>query len=147
MYYFSIGRAIYTQHPLIVLSLAFTSWFFFKTAELGLPCGLVDKTLPASAGDVASVPGPEASYASGQLSPCITATEPTCLEPVLPNKKSCCHEKPSDCSESSPCSPPHRKPACNSKDQAQPKLGEKHKIKTAQNCCMVKVWAAKKYYY
>ena len=68
-YYFSTGRAIYTQYPPIVLSLVFTSRFFFKTAKLGFPCGLLDKTLPASAGDIGSIPGP------GSFT-CLGATKP-----------------------------------------------------------------------
>ena len=33
-------------------------------------------------------------HAVEQLSPCATTTEPTCLEPVLHNKRSHCNEKP-----------------------------------------------------
>ena len=46
-------------------------------------------------------------YATGQLSPCTTTTEPKCLEPMLCNKtRRLCHEKPSMAMKSNPTSLP-----------------------------------------
>jgi len=46
-------------------------------------------------------------YATGQLSPCTTTTEPKCLEPMLGNKtRRLCHEKPSMAMKSNPTSLP-----------------------------------------
>ena len=52
------------------------------------------KNLPASGGDMGSIPGPgRFRMWCGQLSPCTTTAEPMCLEPVLCNKRSHHNEK------------------------------------------------------
>ena len=91
---------------------------------LGFPGGAVVENLPAGAGDTGSSPGlggshmPQSGWARAPqlLSLCSRARvpqllslrsrarepqllKPTCLEPVLRNKRSHCNEKPTHCNE------------------------------------------------
>ena len=71
----------------------------FKSQAQGLPCGPLVKNPPCSAGDI-PVPGrSHLPWGNGAcepqlVNPCAAATEPARLEPMLPNKKSHCSEKP-----------------------------------------------------
>ena len=64
------------------------------------------KNSPTKAGDLGSIPGLAGLYMmQKQLSQCTTASEPECLEPVLPSESSHCSEKPARCNaEGSPLS-------------------------------------------
>ena len=65
-----------------------------------LPGGTVHKTLPASAGDMASIPGPGRFHMPwSNLARVSQPRRPTCLEPVLHNKSSHCNEEPEHCNE------------------------------------------------
>ena len=59
------------------------------------PDSLVAKNLPATAGDIDSIPGPgtKIPYATGQLSLCATTTEPAYPTAVFCNKRNHLNEK------------------------------------------------------
>ena len=62
---------------------------------LDFPVGTVDKNPPANEGHTEFDPWfRKIPHATGQLSPCTATIEPLCLEPVLCNKRSHRHEKP-----------------------------------------------------
>ena len=67
------------------------SWTF-KRHSWDFPGGPVVKNPPANAGNMGLIPGPRTQipHATGQLSPCATATEPWHLEPVFWLKRSHC---------------------------------------------------------
>ena len=79
------------------------------------------KNSPAKAGDMGLIPGLARLHVrQRQLSQCTTAAEPECLEPVLPNKRRHCNEKPARCNEESPhC--PQLGNECSNEDPVQPK--------------------------
>ena len=67
------------------------------------------KNLPANVGDTGLIPGSgKIPHAAGQL------------EPVLCNKRSGCHEKPTQQGRVAPTCHRWRKPACSNEDPAHP---------------------------
>ena len=65
-----------------------------KKQKQELPAGPVVKNPPANAGDTGSVLVQEGPHAAGRLSPRTTATETTCLEPMLCSRSSLGPQKP-----------------------------------------------------
>ena len=65
-----------------------------KKQKQELPGGPVVKNPPANAGDTGSVLVQEGPHAAGRLSPSTTASETTCLEPMLCSRSSHSPEKP-----------------------------------------------------
>ena len=93
--------------------------FFFKFKVLkqylrDFPSGVVDKNLPAKAGDIGSVPGLGRFHMPQSNKACVPQT--TGPRPRAFSKRSHCKEKPSTAIKGSPCL------RLSNKDPAQPKI-------------------------
>ena len=68
--------------------------------EGDFPGGRVVRNPPAGAGDTGSIPGSRRSHMPrSKQAHAPQLLKPTCLEPVLCNKRSHCNEKPMHCNE------------------------------------------------
>ena len=88
-----------------------------KTTIKGLPCAPAVENL-ASAGDTGLIPGLEIFHVSWSKSARVPQLpKPTCLTPVLCNRRGCCSEKPMTLTRDWPHSlqPEHPRPATKAK--------------------------------
>ena len=87
-----ICNCIYYEAYIYIYIFFFFSFYKWKTP--GFPGGLVVKNLPCNARNTSVIPFQEDLNSADQRSPQATTTKPSCLEPVLCNKRSHHNEKP-----------------------------------------------------